>query len=141
MNLRHGGWLTLPKLLFRKTVGTQRPSEQHAPLGWHELVEMTWSERLEDPQVVVERLVSSAEVAEMTVLGELCHEFAPYGISAVLLLAESHASIHTWPERGRATLDVFSCSSPTAAAIFVDSYVRESGVKVIKRDIYVRGAG
>lgn len=37
------------------------------------------------------------------------HKFTPYGLTGIILLAESHISIHTWPERGEAAVDVFTC--------------------------------
>ena len=101
---------------------------------------MTWSEDMDDARAVVERLVAAAKVAGMTVLGQMCHEFVPQGLSAVLLLAESHASIHTWPERGRAMLDVFSCSSSDAAARFVEHFVQASTVVALSQDVVVRGS-
>ena len=37
------------------------------------------------------------------------HQFSPQGVTGIVLLAESHISIHTWPERGEAAVDVFTC--------------------------------
>src|SRR6185369_16766088 len=56
-----------------------------------------------------------AAVAGLTVVGELFHPFvdahgAPAGVTGVLLLAESHVAVHTWPERGVVTLDVYVCN-------------------------------
>ena len=53
--------------------------------------------------------------AGLTVVGELFHPFldeagAPAGVTGVLLLAESHVAVHTWPERGVVTLDVYVCN-------------------------------
>ena len=55
--------------------------------------------------------------AGATVLGATFHQFEPAGVTGVVLLAESHASVHTWPERGLATLDVFTCGSLDAEAV------------------------
>lgn len=41
----------------------------------------------------------------------IIHQFIPYGLTGIVLLAESHISIHTWPELGEATLDVFTCGN------------------------------
>ena len=56
-----------------------------------------------------------ALAAGLTVVGELFHPFvdaggAPAGVTGVLLLAESHVAVHTWPERGLVTLDVYVCN-------------------------------
>jgi S-adenosylmethionine decarboxylase len=64
---------------------------------------------LDDEIFLKELIVSSAEKAGATVLGELSHKFAPQGVTAIALLAESHVSIHTWPELGTAAIDVFTC--------------------------------
>ncbi len=53
--------------------------------------------------------VEAAEAAGATVLAEHHHRFEPHGVSAVCILAESHLSIHTWPEIGTATIDVYTC--------------------------------
>ena len=45
------------------------------------------------------------------------HQFEPQGLTGIVLLAESHLSIHTWPERGEAAIDIFTCGSRDSAAI------------------------
>jgi len=54
-------------------------------------------------------LTTMATLSGLTLLGELSHQFEPFGVTALLLLAESHVSIHTWPEHGYAALDLVSC--------------------------------
>ena len=44
-----------------------------------------------------------------TWLNTVSHQFTPQGVTAVTLLAESHISIHTWPEKGEAAVDIFTC--------------------------------
>ena len=48
-----------------------------------------------------------------TFLNTVSHQFEPQGVTAVTLLAESHISIHTWPEKGMAVCDVFTCGDHT----------------------------
>ena len=55
--------------------------------------------------------------AGATVLGARFHQFEPDGVTGIVLLAESHASVHTWPEAGLATLDVFTCGSLDSDAV------------------------
>ena len=65
-----------------------------------------------------ERLLPEAcRAAGATVLAAHFHQFTPEGVTGVVLLAESHASVHTWPEAGLATLDVFTCGAMDAAAV------------------------
>ena len=52
-------------------------------------------------------------------------KFDPQGLSCVILLAESHISIHTWPESSYAALDVFTCGSREQGQLIVDTIVTE----------------
>lgn len=80
-------------------------------LGKHLIVEL-WSrspELLNDVEHIRESMLAAAEGGELTVLNIAMHAFAPHGVTGVMLLAESHLSIHTWPEYGYAAVDVFTC--------------------------------
>src|SRR5437879_6756298 len=54
-------------------------------------------------------LVEAAKRAQATIVDVVFHEFNPFGISGVVVIAESHLSIHTWPEYRYAAVDIFSC--------------------------------
>ncbi len=56
-------------------------------------------------------LRQAARAGELTVVGSAIHEFPGGGVTGVLLLSESHFSVHTWPERGHATADLFTCGA------------------------------
>lgn len=73
---------------------------------------------LADHAALCAALASAAEAAGAKVLGRLEHAFTPSGYSAVLLLAESHASIHTYPETGCCFVDFFTCGADADAAAF-----------------------
>jgi len=65
----------------------------------------------------VRKAVTIAVVeAGATLLDYIDHQFDPQGITALALLAESHISVHTWPEHGRYAADVFTCGDCDAAA-------------------------
>ena len=66
-------------------------------------------EKLNDAQFLMNSLRQAAQNAQMTILGERSHKFEPQGFTGLLLLSESHISIHTYPERGYAAIDVFTC--------------------------------
>ncbi len=66
-------------------------------------------EKLDDAGLLMQALRDSAQVANMVILGEEEHKFEPQGFTGMLLLAESHISIHTYPEKGYAAVDVFTC--------------------------------
>ena len=77
--------------------------------GTHLLVDLWGARDLDEPAAIERSLRACAAASGATVLGVDLHRFQPNGVSGVLLLAESHISIHTWPERGFAALDLFMC--------------------------------
>jgi S-adenosylmethionine decarboxylase len=80
--------------------------------GSHLIVDLWGAEYLDDMGVIEVALRRAIKAAGATLLHLHLHEFAPSGgVSGVALLAESHVSIHTWPERGYAAIDVFMCGS------------------------------
>lgn len=80
--------------------------------GIHLLIDMWDAHHLDDLDTVERALREAAEAAGATILHVHLHHFSPNGgVSGVVVLAESHISIHTWPERGYAALDVFMCGS------------------------------
>jgi len=64
---------------------------------------------LNDTAAIRELLEAAASEAGATVIGTHVNAFAPQGVTCVVLLRESHLSIHTWPEHGYAAVDFFSC--------------------------------
>jgi len=56
-------------------------------------------------------MVDAAIDCGAVVLGDSFHHFSPQGVSGVVIIAESHLSIHTWPEYGYAAVDVFTCGT------------------------------
>ena len=57
--------------------------------------------------------VEAARTAGLTVVGERFFQFEPQGVTGTVLLAESHVAIHTWPEAGFVTVDVYVCNYTT----------------------------
>lgn len=54
-------------------------------------------------------MIEAAKAAGATVVGSVFHPFTPQGLSGVVVVEESHLSIHTWPERGYAAVDFYTC--------------------------------
>lgn len=71
------------------------------------------SDKLNDEAFVREALVKAAEIAGATLLDVRTHAFVPQGVTGFALLAESHISIHTWPECEFAAIDAFTCGETT----------------------------
>ena len=68
---------------------------------------------LDDEAHIRNVLANAAQLSESTLLDVSSHKFSPCGVTAIALLAESHISIHTWPENGLAVCDVFTCGDHT----------------------------
>tara|TARA_Y100001978_G_C23482349_1_gene332237 strand:- start:253 stop:594 length:342 start_codon:yes stop_codon:yes gene_type:complete len=76
------------------------------------------SKLLDDENFIKESLEEASKEAKCEVLKIETHKFEPQGVTGYALLAESHISIHTWPERGVAKCDIFTCNDkndPVAA--------------------------
>ena len=77
---------------------------------------------LDDEAHIRNVLANAAQLSESTLLNISSHKFDPHGVTAVALLAESHISIHTWPENNRAVCDIFTCgdhTNPRAGATYI----------------------
>ena len=68
-------------------------------------------ERLDDLEWVKATMIAAARAARATIVQTVFHQFAPWGISGVVVIAESHLAIHTWPEKRYAAIDLFTCGS------------------------------
>lgn len=80
--------------------------------GGHLLLDMWGARNLTDPAIIESVLRRAAEASEATILHAHFHQFGKDGgVSGVLVLAESHISIHTWPERDFAAIDIFMCGA------------------------------
>ena len=78
--------------------------------GTHLLLDLWGAENLADPNHIDRALREAAVTAGATILHSHFHHFSPNGgVSGVVVLAESHISIHTWPERDFAAVDIFMC--------------------------------
>jgi S-adenosylmethionine decarboxylase len=64
---------------------------------------------LNDELFLIDLLENSAIASGASVLKIVSHKFYPQGVTAICLLSESHISIHTWPEEGKAAADVYTC--------------------------------
>jgi len=78
--------------------------------GKHLLIDLYGAKHLTDLSFIQEQLSHVAQLCGATLLNTQFHEFGEnQGITGVALLAESHISIHTWPENGYAAIDIFMC--------------------------------
>jgi S-adenosylmethionine decarboxylase proenzyme len=103
--------------------------------GRHLLVEYTGCARevLDDREAIQAALERAARAAGATVVGELFHRFTPEGVSVVVLIKESHLSIHTWPREGYAAVDFYTCgeSDPERAHEVLFEELRAGGYEMM----------
>jgi S-adenosylmethionine decarboxylase proenzyme len=80
-------------------------------LGRHLLCEYHGCDRevLNRPEVIRVELLEAVKRAGATPIQDMVHNFTPHGVTGVVVIAESHFAIHTWPEYGFAAVDLFTC--------------------------------
>lgn len=83
------------------------------PLARHTLLELRGcdSDVLNAPAELKELLLEAVRRGHGTIVTEVFHTFSPHGVSGVVVIAESHVAIHTWPEHDYAAVDIFSCGT------------------------------
>ena len=105
--------------------------------GVHLLVDMWDARNLDHPLAIEQTLCAAAVAAGATVLSVFHHLFSPNGgVSCIVALAESHISVHTWPERHFAAIDIFTCGAcdpylaiPTLRRFFAPSSLELNEIK------------
>ena len=111
-------------------------------IGRHCILELYQCDhaKLNDEAFIRTTITSSAKVAGATLMNLVTHSFKPQGVTGLALLAESHISIHTWPEIGYAAIDVFTCGDHTmpekaCKLFFKDFLAKNFSFKNIAREI------
>ena len=97
------------------------------------------SEKLNDESFLRCSLNRAAKLAKATVLNLMSNKFEPQGVTAIALLAESHISIHTWPEANYSAVDIFTCGQnmlPELASQYLIEALKaeEHFLRVIERN-------
>ena len=111
-------------------------------LGNHVLLELFGCDpkALNDVTNLEKAFVKAAERSKATVLRTAFHQFNPHGVSGVVIISESHLTVHTWPEHRYAAVDIFSCGSrmdvEVAAQLIMERLVAKQVSRVeVKRGI------
>ena len=100
--------------------------------GVHLIVDLHGAAGLDDLDLIETTLRRCVDAAQATLLHIHLHHFQPNGVSGVAVLAESHISIHTWPDSAYAALDIFLCgkASPDACIPVLRKAFRPKRVEV-----------
>lgn len=115
----------------RKDFFVEENGEQFA--GTHLIIDLWDASHLDDIEHIRTAMIDCVNAAGATLLHLHLHHFTPNnGVSGVAVLAESHISIHSWPERGYAALDVFMCgdANPHAAIDVLETAFRPDRIDV-----------
>ena len=81
------------------------------------------SEILNDREKIRKMMLQGTRQSGATIVSDTFHLFSPHGVSGVIVIGESHVSIHTWPEYAYAALDIFTCGDT------IDPWVIERHLK------------
>jgi S-adenosylmethionine decarboxylase proenzyme len=111
-------------------------------LGRHLILEI-WDadpHLLDDAHALEQLLLQAARAANATVIQSVFHHFSPYGVSGVVVIAESHLTIHTWPEYRYAAIDIFTCGPKMDLEAAVEVIAAGLGGRMVQLEIS-RGQG
>lgn len=103
--------------------------------GKHLIIDFFDADHLADPDFMCQVLREAVAASGATLLHLHCHHFGlEQGVSGVAVLAESHISVHTWPERGYAAFDIFMCgqADPSKALAVLEKALAPARVKLVE---------
>lgn len=80
---------------------------------------------LNNPKLCQDHIMEAVRRSGATVIQPFFHQFSPHGVSGIVVIAESHFSIHTWPEYGYCAVDIFTCGDEIQAEPAVE-YLRQN---------------
>ncbi len=106
-------------------------------LGRHLLIELHECDRdaLDDLDLIRDTLTEAAGRLGSTILNIASHKFDPIGVTALVMISESHLSVHTWPEHGYAAIDIFTCSQtmqPAEVVGFISARLKSRSVQTVE---------
>jgi S-adenosylmethionine decarboxylase len=112
-------------------IGSERRPPRLNALGRHLLLELLDCDldAINNVETVKGALIEAAKRAQATIVDVVFHEFNPFGVSGVVVIAESHLSIHTWPEYRYAAVDIFSCGDVLQPEIAANYLVEQFGAE------------
>lgn len=95
--------------------------------GTHLLIEFCAcrnTKLLDDVQQIEEVLRKGLEIAKFTLVQLFSHKFYPIGVTSVAIVSESHVSIHTYPETGHVSIDIYHCSDGSQPLLHLMEYLK-----------------
>ena len=112
-----------------------------AMLGKHCILELFDCDqtKLNDEAFIRTTITAATKIAGATLINLITHKFKPQGVTGLALLAESHISIHTWPEKGYGAVDIFTCGDHTMPERACDVFIKaclagKYNLRIIQRE-------
>ena len=94
---------------------------------------------LSDINGIAAMMIAAAKAARATIMESAFHRFEPQGVSGTVILAESHLSIHTWPEKGYAAMDFYTCGDHTDPWLACEHAAHSLGATSVLATEFKRG--
>jgi len=118
-----------------KVAGLRNDEESKMKLAEHLFITIIGD--VADERKTFHTLLDACHKANARVCGTSKHEFYPRGFSAIVLISESHASVHTWPESNVALVDFFTCANPTGFDNFIEAW-EDAGYTIATKEVLNR---
>jgi len=108
-------WTTHLEVGFSQPKAPEETRQKLKALGTHIVCELSGCDaaKLTDVDAVRAMMEKAAKAANASIVTTAFHRFQPQGVSGVVVIEESHLSIHTWPETGYAAMDFYTCGDHT----------------------------
>lgn len=98
------------------------------------------SQKLNDPNFIINTLKKACIAAGATILKENYVQFEPEGVTAFLILSESHCSIHSWPSKNYASIDCYTCGKTnvekTIPIFLIDFEAKKHKINILQRGVF-----
>ncbi len=94
---------------------------------------------INDVEYIEQSMLTATKEAKATIISHNFHKFSPYGVSGVVVIAESHVTIHTWPEYNYAAVDIFTCGDTIDPWIIQETLKEAFGSKNVSSMEMKRG--
>ncbi|HXK32156.1 MAG TPA: adenosylmethionine decarboxylase [Candidatus Paceibacterota bacterium] len=122
----------------KRSIRWVKKSKKQKYAGIHLIAEFWNGKIIENPREIKKILIRSVKEAKSTPLEVVVHKFTPQGLTGVVLLAESHIAIHSWPEFNYIAIDIFTCgdwAKPQKALQYLNKIFKPKKVEIreIKR--------
>jgi S-adenosylmethionine decarboxylase len=85
------------------------------------------------------RLLKAIKASGLNVVKDIHHQFNPHGVTSLVVLRESHISLHTWPEHRYVAVDIFTCGSYRKAYLFIRNLATELKPRAVRKIVVKRG--